>query len=281
MKAWVLAARPKTLVAAFLPIAGAWALAQREYQEINYPILLFTLSAAICLQIATNFWNDYFDYKKGSDSPERLGPRRLLQQKMATPKQVVAVAVFFNLLAFLLAIPIFVERGWSLLLVGLICSGLSFAYTGGPWPLAYLGLGEIFVMLFFGWTATYFGYFVITGLYAGSALLLGTQIGFLSCTLITINNLRDAAEDKKNHKNTLVVRFGKRFGYVLLASEFLIPYALLVCWHDSLFWYLPFFLLPLALKIYKDMKNLRAANQGLALASLHALLFVQLWFLGI
>lgn len=278
--AWVVAARPKTLIAAVLPIAAATALAF-QHPQFRGDLLLWALAAALCLQIATNFWNDYFDDIKGSDGEERLGPRRLLQLKLATRSQVKTVALLFNVASFLFAIPVFQERGWSLALLGVICLLLSVAYTGGPFPLAYLGLGELFVLVFFGWVATFFSYYVATAELSIPATVLGIQVGLLSCVLITINNLRDYPEDKKNQKNTLVVKFGKTFGFYLLGLELALPYLLALYWSDFSRVYLVLLASPLASIIYVNMKKGLRPNQQLAFASLHALLFLSLWSLGI
>jgi len=278
--AWVVAARPKTLIAAVLPVAAAWVLAF-QHSQLRSDLLLWALAAAICLQIATNYWNDYFDDIKGSDGENRLGPRRLLQLKLATRSQVKAVAFLFNVAAFLFAIPVFQERGWGLALLGILCLLLSIAYTGGPYPLAYLGLGEVFVLFFFGWVATFFSYYVATADFSVPATVLGLQVGLLSCVLITINNLRDYPEDKKNQKNTLVVKFGKTFGFYLLGFELLLPYLLTLYWSDYSKVYLILLASPLASIIFVNMKKGIRPNQQLAFASLHALLFLILWALGI
>lgn len=278
--AWISAARPKTLIAAVLPVVAAWVLSL-QIPNHRSDLLLWALAAAVCLQISTNFWNDYFDFLKGSDSEERLGPRRLLHQKLATLSQVKVAAIVFNVASFVLALPVFLERGWGLAILGLLCLFLSFSYTGGPFPLAYLGLGEVFVLIFFGWVATFFSYYVSTSLWAWEASVLGLQVGLLSCALITINNLRDYPEDKKNKKNTLVVRFGKNFGFILLAAELLLPYVLSLYWIQYPKIYLVLFAIPLASIIYTNMRLNRKPNQQLAFASLHALLFVCLWAMGI
>lgn len=270
--AWIQAARPKTLVAAVLPVMAAWVLAFQS-DRYNSTLLYCALAAAIALQIATNFWNDYFDDIKGSDGEGRLGPRRLLQNKIATRSQVLAAALAFNLLSFFCALPIFRERGWGLAALGVLCIFLSVGYTGGPFPLAYLGLGELFVLLFFGWVATYFSYFVATGIWSADATVLGLQVGLLSCALITINNIRDYEEDRKSKKNTLVVLFGRNFGLFLLSVELYLPYVINLYWKDYPKAALVIVAWPLAFLIFQRMKKNREANKQLAFASLHALLF--------
>lgn len=286
--AWIGAARPKTLVAAFLPVGASWILATKfsllENFSTNHKLFFCALLSAIFLQIATNFWNDYFDDLKGSDTAERLGPRRLLQQNLATRKDVKVAALLCNVASFLFALPIFMERGWAFVFLGALCLYFSIGYTGGPFPLAYLGLGEVFVLIFFGWVATYFSYFVITGTWSLSAFVLGTQIGMLSCSLITINNLRDLEEDRKSKKNTLVVLLGKEAGEKMLLAELAIPYLLMAYWVrdlNSSACLSVFIALPLASHIFFNMQKRKNPNQQLAFSALHSVLFLSLWAYGV
>ncbi len=284
MKHWIEAARPKTLIAALLPVAGAAVLAFSEKQSLNLGLLVLALLVSMTLQIATNFWNDYFDFQKGSDTSLRLGPQRMLQRGLVKSRDVLRAALLFNLFSFLLALPIFWERGFFLMGVGIVCLLMTLSYTGGPFPLAYLGLGELFVLIFFGWVAGYFTYYVATGIFSESATVLGLMVGFLSCVLITINNLRDFEEDKKNNKRTLVVLWGRVGGQALLLLELLAPYFLLFYWKEQQFFYLPFLALIFVFLIFKGMafeKMSVRTNRFLALSALHALCFLILWSVGV
>jgi 1,4-dihydroxy-2-naphthoate octaprenyltransferase len=284
MKHWIEASRPKTLIAAILPVVGATVLALSEKQPLNLFLLILALFVSMTLQVATNFWNDYFDFQKGSDTSARLGPQRMLQRGLVKSKDVLKAALIFNALSFLLALPIFWERGFFLVGVGFICLLMTLSYTGGPFPLAYLGLGELFVLIFFGWVACYFSYFVATGVFSQSATVLGLVVGFLSCVLITINNLRDYEEDKKNKKRTLVVLCGRTWGLALLTFELLAPYGLVFYWHSHRLFYLPFFALIFVFVIFKGMafeKMSSQTNRYLGVAALHALCFLLLWSAGV
>lgn len=284
MKHWIEAARPKTLIAALLPVAGAAVLALSEKQALNVWLLVLALLVSMTLQIATNFWNDYFDFQKGSDTSVRLGPQRMLQRGLVKSRDVLRAGLLFNFFSFLLALPIFLERGFFLIGVGIVCLLMTLSYTGGPFPLAYLGLGELFVLIFFGWVAGYFTYYVATGVFSDSATVLGLMVGFLSCVLITINNLRDFEEDKKNNKRTLVVLWGRAGGLALLSIELLAPYVLLFYWKESRLFYLPFAGLFLAAFIFRGMafeKMSVQTNRFLALSALHALCFLTLWSMGV
>ncbi len=285
LKFWIQACRPKTLIAALIPVTGAYLLARAESFSVTPYIFISTLLAAISIQISTNLFNDYFDNKKGSDTENRLGPKRALSLGIFSARKVLIAAIAFDLLAFVFAIPLFQERGWGLIILGVLCALMAVSYTGGPFPLTHLGLGEVFVLIFFGWVATFWSYFVFTGLYSFYATLLGLQLGALSCVLITVNNLRDEAEDRSTAKKTLVVRWGKAFGLKLLSLELLLPYLLLLFWKNySKLYFLPLILYPFALNIHRAMSREEMSprtNRFLAYASLHALAFLTLWGIGV
>jgi 1,4-dihydroxy-2-naphthoate octaprenyltransferase len=165
----------------------------------------------MCLQIATNLFNDALDSIKGSDTKERLGPVRITASGMMPPKTVMTVAAGVLVLATLFSIPLIWYRGWPIIAIGIPSLYFCFGYTGGPMPLAYRGLGELFVVLFFGLIAVTGSAFVQSGQWHIEAVVAGLQVGMLSTVLIAINNLRDVEEDTKTGKRTLAVRFGKTF----------------------------------------------------------------------
>ena len=210
MKALLLASRPKTLPAAIVPVWLATALAYHLTGEWSLTLLLATLGATVCIQVATNLFNDAIDARKGSDTERRLGPKRVTASGLVAEKTVFIWAGVFLFLAALCAIPLITARGWIILAIGVPSLYLSYGYTGGPVPLAYRGLGETFVFLFFGLVATAGTYFVQTGEWSAQAALLGAVVGWLSCLLIAINNLRDVEEDESTGKRTLAVRLGGR-----------------------------------------------------------------------
>lgn len=211
MKPWILAARPKTLGAAIAPVLVGSVLGWKLSGEFCVWLMLATLSSCMCLQIATNLFNDALDSIKGSDTKERLGPVRITASGMMPPQTVMRAAAGVLVLATLLAIPLLWYRGWPIIAIGIPSLYFCFGYTGGPMPLAYRGLGELFVVLFFGLIAVTGSAFVQSGQWHAEAVVAGLQIGMLSTVLIAINNLRDIEEDTKTGKRTLAVRFGKTF----------------------------------------------------------------------
>lgn len=217
----MLAARPKTLSAAIVPVAMAAALA---WPRIDWPILGCALVGAVLIQIATNFINDALDFKKGADTAERLGPVRVTQAGLIKPETVMRAAYLCLFGAALCGIPLIYRAGWPLLMIGLLSIAMAYAYTGGPYPLAYHGLGELFVILFFGLIAVGGTYYVLTLQWSIDALWAGLAAGSLATVLIVINNLRDVESDRRSAKQTLAVRFGEVFARVEVALFALLPF---------------------------------------------------------
>lgn len=210
-KDWIDAARPKTLGAAIAPVLVGTVIGWRFGGQWHPWLAACTLLSCIALQIATNWFNDAIDFVKGSDTAERLGPRRITASGVVTAKQVLTAACWMLAIATALSVPLILARGWPILAIGIPSLYFCYGYTGGPAPLAYRGLGELFVILFFGLVAVTGSAFVQSGQWHFEALIAGVQIGCLSTVLIAINNLRDVAEDTKSGKKTLAVRFGTRF----------------------------------------------------------------------
>ena len=204
---WIEAARPKTLPAAVAPVVAGTAMAANQGGFHWLPSLLCLLFALL-IQIATNFANDYFDYKKGTDNAMRKGPKRAVAQGWITPRVMIRATVLTLFIAFLVGISLIPFGGYGLIIVGVLSIAFAILYTGGPWPLAYLGLADLFVLIFFGWIAVMFTYFVQIGHHSWLAFHLGTAVGCLSVNLLLINNYRDYDNDKASGKNTMVVRFG-------------------------------------------------------------------------
>ncbi len=230
LKALFLAARPKTLTAAFVPVLVGTSLAAAEGASINWLLPLSALLSALSIQIGTNLINDALDFKKGADTEERIGPARITQQGILTPAQVLGAGYAFFVLSVLLALPLVVAGGFPLLITILLSIICGYLYTGGPYPLAYVGLGDLFVILFFGFVATGATFYVQTGVLAPKALLAGLQLGMLATVMIAINNLRDRFSDAKANKNTLAVRFGVSFARLEIALMALGPFALSFYW---------------------------------------------------
>lgn len=219
IRACVLASRPKTLPAAIVPVWVGCLLAWKTSGVFDSLLAVATLAGAIAIQIATNFFNDAIDASKGADTEKRLGPLRVTASGMMSPRVVMLLGCVFLLVATGCGVILYQERGWPIVAIGIPSLFLAYGYTGGPFPLAYRGMGECFVILFFGLVAVAGTVFIQTGTWPGSSFLLGLQIGLLSAVLISINNLRDRAEDSVTGKRTLAVRFGHRAACAILAAE--------------------------------------------------------------
>lgn len=227
---WFLAARPKTLTAAFAPVFVSYFLAKQQGFNPEWTLALFALLSSLCIQIATNLINDALDFKKGADTEFRIGPTRVTQSKLLNSQQVYIGGLLFFVLATLFSVPLIINSGWivALMLLTSILSG--YIYTGGPYPLAYIGLGELFVILFFGIFSTSIFYYIQTMEFSSFAFLAGLQVGLLCTVMIAINNLRDVEQDKKVNKNTLAVRFGERFSKFEISFLIYMPFFLSIIW---------------------------------------------------
>lgn len=225
MKSWILAARPKTLPAAIVPVWVGSVPSLFGGGDFSWLLFWATLLSCICIQIATNLFNDAVDAEKGADTEARLGPKRVTASGLLSRKAVMLGALGFCALAAVFSIPLIQARGGIIIVIGLVSLFFSYGYTGGPWPLAYKGLGELFVILFFGFVAVLGTHFIHTGIWGGREVwLLGLQTGLYSCVLIAINNLRDVEEDSTTGKRTLAVRFGKTFARVEIALFCIVPF---------------------------------------------------------
>ena len=222
LKSCVLAARPKTLPAAIVPVWVGCVLAWKLSGAFDPWLALWTLLGAIAIQIATNFFNDAIDAEKGADTVRRLGPLRITAAGLLRPRTVMSLAAGFLAVAFACGVLLYQARGWPIAVIGIPSLFLAYGYTGGPFPLAYRGMGELFVIAFFGLVAVTGTVFIQTGDWPSPALLLGLQTGLLSAVLISINNFRDREEDATTGKRTLAVRFGPRVAVAVIWSEIML-----------------------------------------------------------
>lgn len=208
---WIEATRPRTLPAAVAPVIVGTALAWRD-GEAKWGAAAVCLGFALLIQIGTNFANDYYDYKKGADTAERVGPRRAVASGLIKPEamRVAMIAVFVA--AFALGLTLLAYGGWPLLMIGVASIACGVAYTGGPYPLAYHGLGDVFVFVFFGLVATGATAFVQTGRITAASLVAGAAAGALATNILVANNYRDVETDAKAGKRTLLVRWGRGYG---------------------------------------------------------------------
>ncbi len=286
MKNWLLAFRPKTLTAAVVPIIVGTTLVSALGYPVHLWISLCALLASLFIQIGTNLINDAMDFKKGADTAERIGPQRITQQGHASFKKVLILGLVFFSLALVCGIPLVIKGGWPIVIIGTLSLICGYAYTGGPFPLAYRGLGDLFVILFFGVIAVSGLTFLQTGELHTESILAGLQVGCLATVLIAINNFRDRVGDLKVNKKTLAVRFGPRF--VRFEIIFLISLSFLI----NIYWWnegfkipaiLSLFSLPLGLLIIKNILTVEPSpiyNKFLAQSALLHLLFGALLSLG-
>ncbi|MEX1013194.1 MAG: 1,4-dihydroxy-2-naphthoate octaprenyltransferase [Waddliaceae bacterium] len=264
IKTWWTAIRPRTLTAAFIPILVATALVKASGYSVQWLVSLYALMFAFCIQIATNLINDVLDFKKGADNADRLGPPRVTQAGWLTPNQVMIGASIFLLLAATFSLPLLsiggALMGWVALL-SLVC---AYLYTGGPYPLAYVGLGDLFVLIFFGWVATLAVFYLQTQWLSPSAFLAGTQIGLLAVSMIAINNLRDIDSDGFVGKRTLAVRLGRYAASYQIAFCTIAPFSLGLIWlamGEMLAGILPLVLLPFALKLANQVAKTKPSKE--------------------
>jgi len=206
-QAWILAARPKTLTAAVAPVLAGVGVAAHHHAFRPLPALA-ALVGAILIQIATNLANDYYDFVRGGDTEERVGPVRVTQAGIIPPSAVKRGMILTLAAALLVGIYLVYVGGWPIVWIGLASLALAVLYTGGPFPLAYHGLGDLFVFVFFGLVAVS-GTFYVQGLaWPRDAFLAGAAMGGLTTAILVVNNLRDIETDEKVGKRTLAVRLG-------------------------------------------------------------------------
>jgi 1,4-dihydroxy-2-naphthoate polyprenyltransferase len=226
LQAWVLASRPRTLTAAAAPVLLGTGLAAARDAHRIWPALA-ALLGALLIQVGTNLANDYYDHARGGDTPDRVGPLRVTQAGLIPPRTVRNGA--FAVLGAALVVGIYLVwvGGWPIVVVGLASLVCALAYTGGPFPLAYHGLGDLFVFLFFGLVAVGGTYWVQALRFGPEVLLAGAGMGALSTALLVVNNLRDLETDRLARKRTLAVRLGRKGSkgefVVLLAAGFAVP----------------------------------------------------------
>lgn len=275
-RAWLLAARPKTLPAAVGPVLVGAALAFAHGQFAWGPALA-CLACALLLQIGSNFANDYFDFFRGADTSERLGPTRVTSAGLLSPGQVRAgMAVVFGAAA-LIGLYLVWVGGWPIALTGIAAIVAALLYSGGPLPYGYYGLGELFVFLFFGFAAVVGTYYVQALAAPPSAWLAAIPVGALITAILVVNNLRDIPTDAAAGKKTLAVLLGdagaRREWIVLVVGAYLATFVL--AWLDSPWVLVTLASLPLAWRLSREVQTLRgrALNHTLAGTARLSLIF--------
>lgn len=289
MKPWLLAVRPKTLTASVAPVTIGVGLAAAFSETAVRPALaVLALLSATCIQIATNLVNDAADFKRGADTAERLGPMRVTASGLLAGRHVMFAAAAFFALAAALGIPLVVAGGVPVLVIGLLSIVAGYAYTTGPYPLAYVGLGEVFVILFFGFAAVKGMAYVLAGeSLSPFAELASFQVGVHAAALLAVNNCRDLDGDRKAGKRTLAARGGPRFARVEIAVLVGLPYLAGVAWIAAgrpFAALLPLLTLPLAVRLVSGVWReppSRRFNAFLAQTALLQMLFAALTAIGL
>ncbi|MBI5932173.1 MAG: 1,4-dihydroxy-2-naphthoate polyprenyltransferase [Chloroflexi bacterium] len=286
LQIWWMAMRPKTLPAAASGVLMGSALAWRDGHFQLLPALA-ALAVALLLQIGSNVANDVYDFERGTDTSERQGPLRVTQAGLLTPAQVKRGMWIIFALAAGLGLYLAFLRGWVVIAIGLAAILSAIAYTGGPFPLGYYGLGDLFVFIFFGVAAVAGTYFVQAGSVSAAAWWMSLPVGLIITAILVVNNLRDIENDRKGNKLTLAVRLGvrgTRVEYLLcmVGAYLIVPLAAalgLIPWAGLLAW----LSLPLAIKTARTVFTQagRPLNAALAGTGQVALSFSLLFGVGL
>lgn len=285
-RVWLMAARPRTLPVAVAPVVVGTAVAAADGGLRGGPALA-ALSGALLLQIASNLANDLFDHERGADTAERIGPARVSQLGLLDPARMRLGIALVLLLALAVGGYLAAVAGWPVVVTGLVSIAAALAYTGGPWPFGYRGLGDLAVFVFFGVVAVVGTYYVQTLRFSAGAFAASAAVGCLATAILVVNNVRDIDTDRVAGKMTLAVRLGPRWGrreyYALMGAAYaLLPVYWL--WVGRSPWVLlPLLTLPLALRLLGTVavrSDGPALNGALAGTAQLTLLFSLLLALG-
>lgn len=266
-RVWLSAARPRTLPAAIAPVVVGSGLAWRD-GHFDIAAAAICLGFALLIQIGTNFANDYYDFVHGADTAARVGPRRAVAAGLVSPATMRRAMFGVFGAAFLLGLTLIAWGGPWLIVVGVASVLSGIAYTGGPWPLAYHGFGDLFVFIFFGLVAVVATYFVQAGHITADAVLAAIPIGLLSTNILLVNNYRDSETDAVAGKRTLVVRFGRATARVQHAISLLVALAVPVGFavHTHSAWcLLPLLVLPIAVAHVRRLRTSKTPSELIAL----------------
>jgi 1,4-dihydroxy-2-naphthoate octaprenyltransferase len=282
----MLAVRPKTLPAAIAPVIVGSSIAF-WVESFNFWPASACFVVALLLQIGSNLANDVFDYEKGADQEDRLGPTRVTQAGLLTPREVKFGMFLVLGLSAIIGMYLIIIGGWPILLLGIFAVLSAISYTGGPFPYGYFGFGDIFVFIFFGLIAVSGTYYVQVNSLSIVVIGMAVSIGLLTVAILVVNNLRDIEMDRKAKKRTLAVRFGKKFARVeyvfCLLVAYIIPVMLWGMQELPVLVFLIFLTLPFVLKLVRSIyaDTGKALNQTLAGTGRLVLLFSILFALGL
>ena len=278
IKALFIAIRFKTLIASISPVAIGSTLSFK-YGAFNFKIFLFTLLASIFIQIGTNFANDVYDYLKGADGDDRLGPTRAVQSQLISVGQMKLLTVMSFFFSILCGLPLVLKGGYPILLIGVLGVISGYLYTAGPYPLGYNGWGDFFVFCFFGPIAVCGTYYLQNNLVSASSIISGVILGSLSTSLLCVNNIRDVETDSEAGKRTLAVRisssFVKKIFVFLLLLSYLLNLYLLYSLSLLNIGFILFLLMAYpCFKMMFDIYGLKGKNLNLLLARVASYIFI-------
>lgn len=268
LKNWITASRPRTLLAAFVPVIVGSAVAVKFGKFIPH-LSILALICSLLIQIGTNFTNDLYDFLKGADTEKRKGPLRVLSSGMVSVKEMKTAIVFVFLASFLIGIYLIYYSGIFILIIGVLSIIAGLAYTAGPYPLAYHGLGDLFVFLFFGFVGTSGTAYLHTGEISALAVISSIPVGALITNILVVNNYRDIGEDKDAGKITLAVIIGKKLTRIqylfLLTLSMLTPFALFYFYSFHFWVFLPYLTVPIMIRLIKMMYTLNGKELNITL----------------
>ena len=286
LQSWLLASRPKTLLAAVVPVMVGSALAI-SMKKFYLPYSIVALLCSILIQIGTNFTNDLYDYLKGSDTIKRKGPRRVLATGLISVSEMrLAIILIFGL-TFVLGLYLVYSSGILILWVGILSIFAGIIYTAGPFPLAYNGLGDLFVFIFFGVVGTMGTYYLHTQEISIIAFIVSLPVGALITNILIVNNYRDIEEDREANKKTLTVILGRTFSrwqYIfLIMISYLTSFIMYLNFNYKLWIFLPMLTIPISIILIKMLYTLKGQelNKTLELSAKFAGIYGLLLSIGL
>lgn len=283
---WILASRPKTLLAAVVPVMVGSALAI-SMKNFFLPYSIIALSCSVFIQIGTNFTNDLYDYLKGSDTVKRKGPRRVLASGLISVNEMKFAIVLVFGLAFIMGLYLVYSVGIFILWVGIISIFAGIIYTAGPFPLAYNGLGDLFVFLFFGVVGTLGTFYLHTKEISILSFIVSVPVGALITNILVVNNFRDIEEDRTANKKTLAVILGREFSkwqfIILIVLSYLTSFILHFLYEFSYLIFLPLITIPISIILIKMLYTLKGEelNKTLELSAKFSGLYGLLFSIGL
>ncbi|MEW6506457.1 MAG: 1,4-dihydroxy-2-naphthoate polyprenyltransferase [Bacteroidota bacterium] len=286
LDAWILASRPKTLLAALVPVVTGTSIAINDHQ-FHLTAAFIALICTVLIQIGTNFVNDLYDFLAGSDKKDRLGPLRAVASGFISVNQMkLGIYITFGL-SFILGLYLVYLIGWEILVIGVVSIIAGIVYTAGPFPLAYNGLGDLASFLFFGLVGTVGTYYVQAENITATVFWSSIPVGALITNILVVNNYRDRLEDQTNGKHTLAVLMGEKFTRIQYVLFMIISYAILLIvfftYKQSIVVFLPLLSLPVAVKLIRMIYTLhgKELNKTLELTAKLSALYGLLFAIGI